>query len=152
MNLNKSVDGASLPRQKVHPSLIPYCPPIKEEAPPTPRLPSSVHFNGLPPTPDHQVSAGPRNSRFESECELTQDDKPKQLDSAASLASVATLGGLEENLSAYFEPFGAALAPVSPGTRDSIDSNDSDTVQLLPKDSNHDEVSDGLTLRFMLVA
>ena len=56
INLNKSVDGASLPRQKVHPSLIPYCPPIKEEAPPTPRLPSSVHFNGLP-TPDHQVSA-----------------------------------------------------------------------------------------------
>jgi len=120
VNLNKSVDGASLPRQKVHPSLIPYCPPIKEEAPPTPRLPSSVHFNGLP-TPDHQ-------------------DKPKQLDSAASLASVATLGGLEENLSAYFEPFGAALAPASPGTRDSIASNDSDTVQLLPKDSNQEEV------------
>ena len=150
MNLNKSVDGASLPRQKIHPSLIPYCPPIKEEAPPTPRLPSSVHFNGLPPTPDdHQVSAVLRSSRFESECELTQDQKPKQLDSAASLASVATLGGLEENLSAYFEPFGAALAPASPGTRDSIASNDSDTVQLLPKDSNQDEVS-GLTLRFML--
>ena len=92
-------------------------------------------------------------SRFESECELTQD-KPKQLDSAASLASVATLGGLEENLSAYFEPFGAALAPVSPGTRDSIASNDSDTVQLLPKDSNQEEVRPllGLTLRFMLVA
>ena len=92
-----------------------------------------------------------RSSRFESECELTQDQKPKQLDSAASLASVATLGGLEENLSAYFEPFGAALAPASPGTRDSIASNDSDTVQLLPKDSNQDEVSLGLTLCFMLV-
>ena len=72
------------------------------------------------------------------------------MDSAASLASVATLGGLEENLSAYFEPFGAALAPASPGTRDSIASNDSDTVQLLPKDSNQEEVS-GLTLRFMLL-
>ena len=79
------------------------------------------------------------HSRFERECELTQD-KPK-LDSAASLASVATLGGLEENLSAYFEPFGAALAPASPGNRDSIASNDSDTVQLLPKDSHQEEVS-----------
>ena len=43
---------------------------------------------------------------------------------------MATLG--EENLSAYFEPFGAALAPASPGHRDSIASNESDTVQLLP--------------------
>jgi len=119
VNLNKSVDGSSLPRQKVHPSLIPYCAPIKEEAPPTPQLPSSVHFNGLPTPAD-------------------QEDKPK-LDNAASLASVATLGGLEENLSAYFEPFGAALAPASPGARDSIASNDSDTVQLLPKESAEEE-------------
>ena len=87
--------------------------------------------------------------RLECECELTQEDKPK-LDNAASLASVATLGGLEENLSAYFEPFGAALAPASPGARDSIASNDSDTVQLLPKESAEEEVR-LLTLCFLLL-
>ena len=57
-------------------------------------------------------------------------DRPSTLASQVSSGSVATLG--EENLSAYFEPFGAALAPASPGNRDSIASNESDTVQLLP--------------------
>ena len=57
-------------------------------------------------------------------------DGPSTLASQVSSGFVATLG--EENLSAYFEPFGAALAPASPGNRDSIASNESDTVQLLP--------------------
>jgi hypothetical protein len=49
VNLNKSVDGAgTMPRQKAHPSLPPYCPPIKEECAAPPRPPASVQFNGLP--------------------------------------------------------------------------------------------------------
>ena len=56
-DLNKSVDstGSSLPRGAKyggtgagHPSLIPYCPPIEEECPQTPKLPQTVHFNGVP--------------------------------------------------------------------------------------------------------
>jgi hypothetical protein len=115
INLNKSVDGASLPRAKysgAHPSLIPYCHPIKEECPATPRLPQTVQFNGVP---SHD------------------QDQPKTLDSQTSSGSVATLGGMEENLSAYFEPFGAALAPLCPGTRDSIASNESDSALLVSR-------------------
>ena len=41
----------------------------------------------------------------------------------------------EENLSAYFEPFGSALAP-SPGTRDSIASNESDSLLTADKKEN----------------
>jgi len=129
-DLNKSVDstGSSLPRGAKyggtgagHPSLIPYCPPIEEECPQTPKLPQTVHFNGVP----------------------SQDqDKPKSTTNPqASCGSLVTLGGLEENLSAYFEPFGAALAPVSPGARDSIASNESDSALLLPRSANDSEAT-----------
>ena len=68
-------------------------------------------------------------------------DKPKTTTNPqASCGSLVTLGGLEENLSAYFEPFGAALAPVSPGARDSIASNESDSALLLPRSANDSEV------------
>ena len=44
----------------------------------------------------------------------------------------------EENLSAYFEPFGSALAP-SPGARDSIASCESDSLLIADKkDKNTD--------------
>ena len=43
----------------------------------------------------------------------------------------------EENLSAYFEPFGSALAP-SPGTRDSIASCESDSLLTADKKDNSD--------------
>ena len=49
-----------------------------------------------------------------------------------------TINEPEENLSAYFEPFGSALVPNSPGNRDSIASCESDT--LLVPEKKDDEV------------
>ena len=43
-------------------------------------------------------------------------------------ASTLNGGGEEENLSAYFEPFGSALVPCAPGNRDSIASCESDSL------------------------
>merc|ERR1712066_761564 len=48
--------------------------------------------------------------------------------------------GPEENLSAYFEPFGSALVPASPGNRDSIASCESDSL-LVPEKKDDEEVS-----------
>ena len=47
--------------------------------------------------------------------------------SAVSEATLSGEGDLE-NLSAYFEPFGSALVPCAPGTRDSIASQESDSL------------------------
>ena len=47
--------------------------------------------------------------------------------SAVSEATLSGEGDLE-NLSAYFEPFGSALVPCAPGNRDSIASQESDSL------------------------
>ena len=53
--------------------------------------------------------------------------------SQLSVGSNATLNEPEENLSAYFEPFGSALVPNSPGNRDSIASCESDSLLIVEK-------------------
>ena len=44
-----------------------------------------------------------------------------------------TINEPEENLSAYFEPFGLAMVPASPGNRDSIASCESDSLLVAEK-------------------
>ena len=56
----------------------------------------------------------------------------------AGSASSLNGGGEEENLSAYFEPFGSALVPCAPGNRDSIASCESDS--LLIKEEKKDSI------------
>ena len=51
-----------------------------------------------------------------------------------------TINEPEENLSAYFEPFGLAMVPASPGNRDSIASCESDS--LLVAERKDEEVND----------
>ena len=55
-------------------------------------------------------------------------DKRSPISRLLTAGSDATLNDQEENLSAYFEPFGSALIPCAPGNRDSIASNESDTL------------------------
>ena len=58
------------------------------------------------------------------------DNKRSPLSRLLTAGSASTLngGGEEENLSAYFEPFGSALVPCAPGNRDSIASCESDSL------------------------
>ena len=58
------------------------------------------------------------------------DNKRSPLARMMTAGSASTLngGGEEENLSAYFEPFGSALVPCAPGNRDSIASCESDSL------------------------
>merc|ERR1719150_1955586 len=70
------------------------------------------------PSPSRRSSA---STRLASQTKLLS-----QL-SAVSQATLSGEGDLE-NLSAYFEPFGSALVPCAPGTRDSIASQESDSL------------------------
>ena len=62
--------------------------------------------------------------------------------SQLSGGSDATLNEPEENLSAYFEPFGSALVPNSPGNRDSIASCESDSLLIAEKNAENGESSE----------
>ena len=67
-------------------------------------------------------------------------DKRSPISRLLTAGSDATLNDQEENLSAYFEPFGSALVPCAPGNRDSIASNESDS--LLPSDKRENNESE----------
>lgn len=139
INLNKSLDGATgsatLSRNGAPgtrfpngPALPPYCPPIKEECPTTPKQ-QQARMGTLPNSSPNILDM--------SELEKTKGS------SMAKSGSEATLH--EENLSAYFEPFGAALAPPSPGNRDSITSNESDSLLPAKDDNDKDNVKQVFT-------
>jgi len=119
INLNKSMDNAAPGPQQVryHPQpVLPALPPllaqpIKEEL-------------GLPqasPNILDLTEPAASSTRLASQTKLLS-----QL-SAVSEATLSGEGDLE-NLSAYFEPFGSALVPCAPGTRDSIASQESDSL------------------------
>ena len=65
-------------------------------------------------------------------------NKRSPITSLLTADSDQTINEPEENLSAYFEPFGSALVPNSPGNRDSIASCESDS--LLVPEKKDDEV------------
>ena len=65
-------------------------------------------------------------------------NKRSPITSLLTAGSDQTINEPEENLSAYFEPFGSALVPNSPGNRDSIASCESDS--LLVPEKKDDEV------------
>ena len=67
-------------------------------------------------------------------------NKRSPITSLLTAGSDQTINEPEENLSAYFEPFGSALVPNSPGNRDSIASCESDS--LLVPEKKDDEVRD----------
>ena len=66
-------------------------------------------------------------------------NKRSPITSLLTAGSDQTINEPEENLSAYFEPFGSALVPASPGNRDSIASCESDS--LLVAERKEEEVS-----------
>jgi len=82
---------------------MPYCPPIQEECPPTPKTSSTPNILALTET----------------------SGKPLSKRSPLS-SSQQTL--VEENLAAYCEPWGTAVPPAAPRNRDSIASTDSDIL------------------------
>ena len=65
-------------------------------------------------------------------------DKRAPITQLLTVGSNATLNEPEENLAAYFEPFGSALIPCAPGARDSIASCESDSL-LVAEKKNSDE-------------
>ena len=71
-------------------------------------------------------------------------DKRSPISRLLTAGSDATLNDQEENLSAYFEPFGSALVPCAPGNRDSIASNESDSLLPSDKKENNDNEVFGL--------
>lgn len=122
-NLNKSVDNAIIPAFKssvgsrYQPTLPPLIPPIKEEA-------GHLHQPGLPKSNPNILNMSEPNSVTGA------NTKRSPLSRLLTSGSASTLngGGEEENLSAYFEPFGSALVPCAPGNRDSIASCESDSL------------------------
>ena len=71
-------------------------------------------------------------------------NKRSPITSLLMAGSDQTINEPEENLSAYFEPFGSALVPASPGNRDSIASCESDS--LLVAERKDEEVNIWLSL------
>ena len=69
-------------------------------------------------------------------------NKRSPITSLLTADSDQTINEPEENLSAYFEPFGSALVPASPGNRDSIASGESDS--LLVPERKEEEVRESL--------
>ena len=69
-------------------------------------------------------------------------NKRSPITSLLTAGSDQTINEPEENLSAYFEPFGSALVPASPGNRDSIASGESDS--LLVPERKEEEVRESL--------
>ena len=67
-------------------------------------------------------------------------NKRSPITSLLTAGSDQTINEPEENLSAYFEPFGLAMVPASPGNRDSIASCESDS--LLVAERKDEEVND----------
>ena len=69
-------------------------------------------------------------NNFQPNSVIGADNKGSPLSHLLTAGSASTLngGGEEENLSAYFEPFGSALVPCAPGNRDSIASCESDSL------------------------
>merc|ERR1711874_82380 len=67
-------------------------------------------------------------------------NKRSPITSLLTAGSDQTINEPEENLSAYFEPFGSALVPASPGNRDSIASGESDSL-LVPEKKEEEEVA-----------
>ena len=65
------------------------------------------------------------------QCETVNKRSP--ITSLLTAGSDQTINEPEENLSAYFEPFGSALVPNSPGNRDSIASCESDSLLVAEK-------------------
>ena len=60
-------------------------------------------------------------------------NKRSPITSLLTAGSDQTINEPEENLSAYFEPFGLAMVPASPGNRDSIASCESDSLLVAEK-------------------
>merc|ERR1719336_3172901 len=108
------------------PTLPPLCPPIKEEVP----VPKE---NGVP-----QHNSTPNILDMSEEC--GDGNKRSPITSLLTAGSDQTINEPEENLSAYFEPFGSALVPNSPGNRDSIASCESDSL-LVPEKKDDEDVS-----------
>jgi len=97
------------------PTLLPYCAPIQEvsECPPTPKQ-QQARMGLLPNSTPNM---------------LDLPDPPHNAPSPKLVPSVSEQTLNDENLSAYFEPFGAAMRPNNnPGARDSVASCDSDTI------------------------
>jgi len=147
LDLNKSLDNAMpakiAPRQPGNNTiLLPPIPPIKEETQPPPvKLPK--------PSPQLLDVSEP------SSVGSGAGDKRAPITQLLTVGSNATLNEPEENLAAYFEPFGSALVPCAPGARDSIASCESDSL-LVAEKKNSDETeqespgSGGSTPRQML--
>jgi len=95
------------------PTLLPYCAPIQEECPPTPKQ-QQARMGLLPNSTPNMLDI---------------PDPPSMAASPKLVPSVSEQTLNDENLSAYFEPFGAAMRPNNnPGARDSVASCDSDTI------------------------
>jgi len=131
INLNKSMDsttprgqnpapGSRFPLQ-VTATLPPYCAPIQEECPQTPK--------------HQQTKMGQLPNSSPNILDIPEPLVNKRSPITALIPSGSDQTLNEENLSAYFEPFGSALAP-SPGTRDSIASNESDSLLTADKKEN----------------
>jgi len=142
INLNKSMDsttprgqngapGSRFPMQ-VTATLPPYCAPIKEECPQTPK--------------HQQTKMGQLPNSSPNILDIPERVVNKRSPITALMPSGSDQTLNEENLSAYFEPFGSALAPI-PGQRDSIASCESDSLLIADKkDNNTDAEKDASSL------
>lgn len=141
VNLNKSMDNAmpaavsKLSQGSRYPTTLPpLIPPIKEEVPL--RHQASDTALGLPKSSPNILDISEP---------VGAGDKRSPISRLLTAGSDATLNDQEENLSAYFEPFGSALVPCAPGNRDSIASNESDSLLPSDKRENNESESSGST-------
>jgi len=125
VDLNKSLDnGVAIPKVlnggARFTTLPPLCPPIKEEVP-------------FPPPTEN---GGPQHNSTPNILDMSEGgnvNKRSPITSLLTAGSDQTINEPEENLSAYFEPFGLAMVPASPGNRDSIASCESDSLLVAEK-------------------